>query len=511
MTSAELLKSEISELREKGHQFDRGEITRGDFKGLSGGRGVYAQKEQGKYMIRLRTSSGIVTRKHLERIVSYAEKYQLDKIHLTTRQAIQLHELSIDEICDIMDDAIDYGLFTRGSGGNFPRNVTLSPLSGVDAKEVFDVTPYAIQASQYFQDRITTYHLPRKFKVAFSSTKDDTGCATINDVGFIGVEKDKKSYFQLYLGGGLGGGPAVAIPYPTLIEPEKILYYVEAMMNVFQKEGDYEHRGKARSRFIVKRMGVEDFLTCFNQHLAEVEKTQKFEGIPAKNVEKEVWSPQLLPSNLVIPQRQKGLYTFVIHPLCGQLSTTDGKKLLEFVSEKEKVDLRITMTQDIYVRNLTKVEVEALMELTKSYNQTKIHGRTVTCVGTPTCQIGIQQSQFLAEEIAKRMDKEGLSTEKLPLMQMNGCMNSCSRHPVAPLGFAGFAKKVDQVSVPYFYLFVGGKVGEEAKLAERLGAIEATKIPDFLVDLVNVLNENTLTYEAFSKTQAFHELVERYL
>lgn len=112
--------------------------------------GSYAQKETGKFMIRLRTPSGIISKEHFNLILGYAEKYGLDKIHLTTRQAVQLHDLGIDDVCDIMKDAIDHNLFTRGGGGNFPRNVSLSPMAGVDPAEAFDVTPYARQVGDYF-------------------------------------------------------------------------------------------------------------------------------------------------------------------------------------------------------------------------------------------------------------------------------------------------------------------------------------------------------------------------
>ena len=511
MTSEDELKGEIEELRKKGYQFINDEISRNDFKGISGGRGVYAEKEKGKFMIRLRTSSGIVTRDHLGCIISYADKYKLENIRLTTRQAVQLHHLSIDGVCDIMEDAIDQGLFTRGSGGNFPRNVTLSPLSGVDPKEVFDVTPFAVLVGRYFQDRITKYKLPRKFKAAFSSTFEDTGCATINDIGFIAVERDGELYFQLYLGGGLGGGPAVAVPYPRLVNPERILYYVEAMINLFQGEGDYENKGKARSRFIVKRMGEEDFLACFDQYLKEAEDTQDFEGIQSVPAKVEAWNPQLDIQDLVIPQRQKDRYTVVIHPLCGQLPTAEGKRILEFISDKDEVDLRLSMNQNIFLRNLTKEEVVALMDMVKNYNQVDTIGRTVTCVGTPTCQIGIQQSQKLTEDIAKAMKHAQLSGDYLPRIQINGCLNSCSRHPAAPLGFAGFVTKVEGKSTPCFYLYVDGSVGTDARIGQKVGAMAEDRIPQFVVELAAALRDQDTSYEAYCKTSEFRKLLEAYL
>ena len=114
-----------------------------------------------------------------------AEKYELDKFHLTTREAIQYHNLSIDQVCNIMKDGIDNDIYSRGGGGNYPRNVAMSPLSGVDKDEAFDVTPYALAVNNHFLSKITTYKLPRKFKVSFSSSSDDLGHCNVTDLGFL--------------------------------------------------------------------------------------------------------------------------------------------------------------------------------------------------------------------------------------------------------------------------------------------------------------------------------------
>ena len=140
----EVLLSEIEEFRSSGHKFLNGEMTVMDFKHLSGGMGSYAHRGGKEFMLRLRIPSGIITMPQLKMIYDWAEKYKLGGLHFTTRQAIQYHGLSIDEVCDLMKDALDNDIYTRGAGGNFPRNVALSPLSGVDKDEAFDTTPYAV-------------------------------------------------------------------------------------------------------------------------------------------------------------------------------------------------------------------------------------------------------------------------------------------------------------------------------------------------------------------------------
>ena len=248
----EVLYGEIEEFRKEGHKFLNGELNVMQFKHISGGFGVYAHRGGKEFMIRLRIPSGITNVDEMYKVYDFAKRYGLDKIHLTTRQAIQLHGLSIDEVCDLMIEALDNDIYTRGAGGNYPRNVAMSPLSGVDPKEEFDVTPYAKAVGNYFLERIYTYKLPRKLKVAFSNSEYDAAHCTVQDLGFVAVNKDGEKYFQIYLGGGLGQNPRKAVKYYDLIEAKDVLYYVEAMVSLFKAEGNYENRNKARVRYILE-------------------------------------------------------------------------------------------------------------------------------------------------------------------------------------------------------------------------------------------------------------------
>lgn len=201
--------NELPRFKETSLKFLNGEMSKLDYKGFSGGYGVYAQRDQKSFMIRLRTSSGVISKSQLHTIYNMAYENKLEKIHLTTRQAIQLHDLSVDQVCNIMEEGIHKDIFSRGGGGNFPRNVGLSPLSGVDPDEAFDVAPYAVATDKHFISKITTYHLPRKLKVSYSSSNHDAVHCTVQDLWFIATLKNDKPYFDVYVGGGLGKNPII--------------------------------------------------------------------------------------------------------------------------------------------------------------------------------------------------------------------------------------------------------------------------------------------------------------
>lgn len=507
----EFLKNEVEVLRQKGYQFENNEISRTEFKGVSGGLGSYAQKEVGKYMIRLKTPSGVISSEMLELIIGYCDKYEVDMLHLTTRQAIQLHNLTIDIVCDIMSDGIDHDLFTRGGGGNFPRNVALSPLSGADQEEAFDVTPYALQVGQFFQERAPSYHLPRKLKVAFSSSlASDTACATVNDMGFVPVLKQGKAFFRMYLAGGIGGQPGVGYLFEEEVDPEKVLYYVDAMVRLFVSEGDFNNKAKARIRFIPRRMGVEAFMDCYRGHVKEAMETERFEGIAAVPKPYIPWENKMTAYPMVIAQKQKDRYTVVVHPLCGQLKLADAKIILQFLKQAQNAQLRSTMTEDLYIRNLTREEAVACIETLSGFNQAGQIGKTVTCIGTPSCQQGVIKSQTLCIAINQAVEAAGMDTDVLPPIHISGCPSSCSRHQVSPIGFVGKRKKNGSEAVDCFELHLNGKVGAEACLGEVQGTIPAAQIPSFIVDLGRLKERTEDSFEQLIKQLDFNELLKKY-
>ncbi len=246
-----------------------------DFKGASGGMGVYAQRSGKEFMTRFRMPAGIASIKDLKLIYDFANRYKVESIHITTRQAMQLHGITIDEVCEVMEEGINKGLYIRGSGGNYPRNVSASPLSGVEEKEVFDISPYATAVGQHFLNKIYTYKLPRKFKVAFSSNDEDEAHVTATDLGFLAVKENGVEYFKVYIGGGMGKNSRLSTHIEQLIKPEDILYHVEAITQLFIDEGDYVNKSRARIRYIMERMGEEQFINCYNGYLEKVKDEAK--------------------------------------------------------------------------------------------------------------------------------------------------------------------------------------------------------------------------------------------
>lgn len=512
-------RKEIQDFKETGHKFVNGEITSAEFKASSGGMGVYAQRSQKEFMVRLRIASGILDYPVLKLIQNFVHTYSLDFIHLTTRQAIQLHNLPFEPVTEIMEKSLDHNIITRGGGGNFPRNVSLSPLSGVEKKEAFDVTPYAVMVNKYFLSQINQYHLPRKFKVAFSNSNQDTANAAIADMGFLAVVYKGRQYFKLFLGGSLGVSGATSVPYDSLIAPGDVLYHVEALLRLFQEEGDYQNKGKARIRFIVKRMGQKAFLDCYKGHLAAVSAAQQLSfTVPDQTAAEETDSVQkpgraFRGNKDVISQKQPGLYSVELHPKGGLLAAAHLDQITDFLAQLPDAQIRLTMEESMIIRNLTKEQTRTLLELTEEIRNYSNISRSVCCIGVPVCQIGIQNSQQLLTSILEYFEQNQIKDDLLPALHISGCMNSCSRHQVSQLGFQGKKKKVGSEVKDAYTIFTGGMTRNRGTcLGTAHGDITAENIPGFLARLAQELEKEGLSFDRYLKKNPdnFHKLAEPY-
>ncbi len=181
----EQFREQIHDFVETIEKFDKGEIDRKAYKGISGGFGSYAQRDPSKHMLRLRMAGGNLTEKRLEFLTEAVKDYGVELMKLTTCETVQLHNLKAEQVPVLMEKAIDAEIYSRGGGGDNPRNIMMSPLSGVQKGEAFDVKPYAEAAAEYLLSIAGEIHMPRKLKVAFCNGADDSVHSAFRDMGFM--------------------------------------------------------------------------------------------------------------------------------------------------------------------------------------------------------------------------------------------------------------------------------------------------------------------------------------
>lgn len=488
---------EIGDFQNTIHAFDKGEIDRKTYKGVSGGLGSYAQRDQAEHMLRLRLPGGRLTPERLQFLAEIVEKEQVARIKLTTCETIQLHDLSAAQVPGIIEAAIGCGIYTKGGGGDNPRNVMASPLSGVQPGEAFDVLPWAEAVTRYLLSICRDIHMPRKLKIAFCNGVDDCVHSAFRDMGFLARPDGT---FALRIAGGLGAaGPSMGLLVEDHVQPRDVLYYVRAMIEVFCAHGNYENRAKARTRFLQDTLGHDGLREIFRK---QVDSLKAAGGLTLPDLAKEADTKQADGGGIehprVLPQKQAGLYAVKYHPIGGLLPVEKPRELYELLKDMEGVELRVSPDETLYILNLSSAEAKDVLAATEDGAQTEFE-HSVACIGSATCQQGLRDSQGVLRAVVKAVREAGIADGALPRICISGCPSSCAAHQAGIMGFQGGVKLVDKKPQPAFKLSLGGsdRLGE-ARFGEGSAVILERDMPALLVELGRAAQTAGLSFEQWS-------------
>ena len=507
---------DLAEFREKTMQFHNKKLSVAEYKGFSGGFGSYAERGGDTHMLRLRMAGGQLTKERLKFIVDTCDRYEIKKMKLTTCQSIQLHHLKAQDLCEIIEAAWKAGMISRGGGGDFPRNVMASPLSGVQPGEYLDVLPYARAAGEYMMGFIRSVKFPRKLKVAFSNSPANEVHATFRDLGFTA---NPDGTLDVYAAGGLGSNPKIGLKVAQNIEADNVLYYIKAMVNTFVTHGNYENRGRARTRYMQETLGTDGFIQEYKNQLDNVFATEELKIHPEiPEIKKarlgtangELSSP--ISDRRIFPQKQNGLYAVFYQPPGGEFTPAKARELYSAIKDMGDVEIRLTPQEGLYVIHCTAREAEQILALTSDSAKT-IFETSVACVGAAVCQVGLGNSPALLKDCIEAVRKENFADGVLPKIHISGCPSSCGTHQTAKIGFRGAMKQTPDGPKPAFAIFVGGceKQGKE-QLADTGKAIAVEDIPHFLVELGQIISGEKTTYDYWISTnqKTLKHLIAKY-
>ncbi len=270
-----IVEKDILELERKIQLFKEGKIDEERFRSLRLARGVYGQRQFGVQMIRIKLPYGKVSSEQLHRISDVSDEYSRGRLHITTRQDIQIHHVSLDRTPELWAQLEKDDITLREACGNAVRNITASETAGIDTAEPFDVSPYADATFKFFLRNPICQEMGRKFKMSFSGTDDDTAISFIHDLGFIAKIKIEdgvaKKGFKVLLGGGLGSQPRHADVIYEFLEEDVLIPTIESVLRIFDRFGERTKRAKARLKFLVKEIGTAVFLELVSKEISALE------------------------------------------------------------------------------------------------------------------------------------------------------------------------------------------------------------------------------------------------
>jgi sulfite reductase (ferredoxin) len=522
-----VVEQEIIELEQKIRAFQEGKMPEEKFRSLRLARGVYGQRQAGVQMVRIKLPFGKITFQQILKIADISDEYASKNLHLTTRQDIQIHYVSLDKTPELWAKLAEDDITLREACGNTVRNVTASPTAGIDPDEPFDVSPYAQATFEYFLRNPICAEMGRKFKMSFSSSDKDSAFTYIHDFGFIPkvriINGTEERGFKVMMGGGLGAQPMLASEVYDFLHEDEIIPYIEATLRVFDRHGERNNRNKARFKYLVQKDGLETVLRWIEEEKTAI-KNKRFKIDREKITQPEAPSTliaEVLPVNIdafkvwkrtnVFEQKQNGYFGVYVKVLTGDIPTDKARELIAGIREHIADDIRITQDQNLlfkYVREESLPHIfNVLTQLgyaKPGYNSTS---DVTTCPGTDTCNLGISNSTEMArvlEQYIHEFHSDFVYETDLKI-KISGCMNSCGQHGLAHIGFHGASSKVGGRVIPAAQVMIGGgTVGDGVgRVAERITKVPTKRVLQVVDYVLQDYKQNK------TKEENFHAYYDR--
>ncbi|MFB2892254.1 ferredoxin--nitrite reductase [Aerosakkonemataceae cyanobacterium BLCC-F50] len=418
----------------------------------------------GKFMMRLRLPNGIINSDQMRVLGEIVQRYGSDgNADITTRQNLQLRGIRIEDVPDIFRKMKAVGLTSVQSGMDNVRNITGSPVAGIDGDELFDTRELCFQV----QDMITNHgegnseftNLPRKFNIAIAGCRDNSIHAEINDIAFIPAFLNETFGFNVLVGGFFSAKRCdAAIPLNAWVPPSDVVALCRAILELFRDKGLRANRQKARLMWLIDEMGLGQFRTevvnRMGKPLAEAAAKDEIEWEKRDHIG-------------VYKQKQPGLNFVGLHIPIGRLFAPDMFEIARVADVYGNGEIRLTVEENLLIPNIPDDKLEAFLAepiLQKfSIDPTPLNRALVSCTGAQFCGFALIETKNRALAMIKELDAE-LTLTKPVRIHWTGCPNSCGQPQVADIGLMGTKVRKDGKTVEGVDLYMGGKVGKDAHL-----------------------------------------------
>ncbi|MEO0984764.1 MAG: ferredoxin--nitrite reductase [Cyanobacteria bacterium J06639_14] len=419
----------------------------------------------GKFMLRMRTPNGILSSQKMKVLGEVVQRYGEDgSADITTRQNIQLRGVRLEDIPDIFQRFEAVGLTSMQSGMDNVRNITGSPVAGIDASELIDTRGLV----RKLQDMITNRsegnpeftNLPRKFNIAVEGGRDNSVHAEINDIAFVPAYREGQLGFNVLVGGFFSARRCeAAVPLDAWVEPsDDVVDLSRAILEIFRDHGSRASRQKSRLMWLIDEWGMEKFR-------AEVEKSYGKPLLTAASEDEIDWDKRDHVG--IHGQQQPGLNFIGLHVPVGRLTARDMLDIARLADVYGEGEIRLTVEQNILIPYIPDSRLELLRQeplLEKfSIAPSPLVRSLVSCTGAQFCNFALVETKQRALAIAHDLDAT-LSVPNPVRIHWTGCPNSCGQPQVADIGLMGTKVRKDGKAAEGVDIYMGGKVGKDAQL-----------------------------------------------
>ena len=502
-------------------QFKAGKIQAGQLKSNRVPMGIYEQRKNQHYMLRLRCAGGLVTPEQLAKIAFVGHQLSTSHLHVTTRQEIQIHNVDIEDAIPALKKLEKVGISSAGGGGNTVRNMMVDDRSGLTSDEEFDVYPYVEELTSRLIAEKDSFTMPRKYKVAIDTSVESANYSYIADLGLQARIKDGQRGFRVLIAGSAASNAHTGWEVFDFL-PEVDLYRAaKALKNWFHKYGNRRNRHKARMRYVFYKYGSEEAKRLYLEEFESLKKDGSMDFYaPALPLEhhKPAFAPLGVPADLQSDGKQgiskndfidveafyiwkqryahkqtnaeglkENLWYAYIPLKHGNNSTDFFAEVAEYLGNYGNDVIRFTKKEQIQVRNIPEEYLPNIYAFFKKLGVYQVDYPVVVtnltcCTGADTCRLGICLPKGAIDGIAKQLLASDLNLDAIPdfELRMNGCTNICALATWGDLGFSGRVGRVGDDPYPAYTVWLPAKGKHEIDLQQ--GYIAAKKVPAFVED-----------------------------
>jgi sulfite reductase (ferredoxin) len=512
---------EIETFEEEVQRLESGDTSIDVFKPFRLQHGIYGQRQPDVQMIRIKIPFGGLNANQLRRIAELADTYATGVGHVTTRQDIQFHFVPLKHVGTVMRKLAEVDITTREACANTVRNVTACHLAGICQGEVFDVTPYAKTVATHLLRNPLTQSLPRKFKIAFSGCRHDCALTPIHDVGLLAAKaEDGTIGFRMVVGGGLGSAPRIAHLLREFVPMDELLPSIEAVIRVFDSLGNRKNRSKARMKFVIDKLGFEEFTKRWDEAYQSIQKSQPSKQ-PLKVLTHEDSAPLIMPSKSqngsngngttatpfdawkrtnVVKQKQEGFVAAVLKLPMGDITSDQMFAVADLADTFSNGNVRTTINQNLIIRWIPESKIQELYHQLAEHHLTEPGAELiediVACPGTDTCGLGITSSKGVARALAEVFPPGQVPDDLKGVdIKVSGCHNSCAQHHISTIGLHGVGKRIGDHVAPVYELHLGGNVNGAPKIGQMVVKLPAKNVPAALSHLIEMYRRERMASE----------------
>ena len=522
------LQERVAQYRDQVSRRLTGALTEEEFKPLRLMNGVYLQLHA--YMLRVAIPYGTLSATQMRGLADISERWDQGYGHFTTRQNIQFNWPKLVDTPDILEALAELDMHAIQTSGNTVRNVTTDHFAGVALDEVDDPRPYAEWIRQWSTDHPEFQFLPRKFKIAISAGRQDRALVKAHDIGLRLVAGDCGPAFDIYVGGGLGRTPVVGKLVFERVSVAELLPRIEAILTVYNLAGRRDNKYKARIKILLQSIGINKFKSSVEKILPRIIDTFDQHLIGRLERLKSDFATPLLPTRdvapywdavnnqphfkawvtqNVTPHKQEGYASVMVSLKApgqapGDASAAQMRTLADLAEQVGFSELRVSHEQNIVLPHVAQSDLMAvfgrLQEEGLATPNIGLVSDLIACPGMDYCALATARSIPIGQQIAMRY--QHLESELGPLkIKISGCINACGHHHVGDIGILG----LDKAGVENYQITLGGRVGMDAALGEKMGP--GFSEPELLLALDRL-------FEAYlalrrSADEAFVETVKR--